>query len=212
MSRSFSALSCACAISLFTSPAFATPVISELLYDASGADAGATFVELWGTPGESLDGLVLEGINGSNGAVYKSLNLSGFLPADGVLVIGDDDGGSTSIANADLIADIDLQNGPDSLVLRDASGILDALGYGSFDTGEVFAGEGSAAPDAPAGSSLARLAPWMDTDDNSADFVVLATPTPGSVPVASTVPLPGGLWLFASGLLSLLMRGRAAGG
>jgi len=38
----------------------ALPLISEAFYDASGSDDGLVFVELFGTPGTSLDGLVLK--------------------------------------------------------------------------------------------------------------------------------------------------------
>ena len=34
----------------------ATPIISEIFYDATGSDDGFGFVELHGTPGTSLDG------------------------------------------------------------------------------------------------------------------------------------------------------------
>jgi len=184
--------------------ASASPVISELFYDATGPDAGLVFVELFGTPGESLDGLVLEGINGTGGTVYTSLDLSGLIPGDGVFVIGDENGGSTSVPNADLIADIDYQNGPDSVILRNGSTILDAVGYGNFDGGSVFAGEGAAAPDPASGSSIERFNPLLDSGDNSIDFIALETPTPGSIPLAGSVPLPASIWLFVSGLLSLV--------
>jgi hypothetical protein len=65
-------------------------------------------------------------------------------------------------------------------VLYDGDAILDAVGYGDFDPGEVFAGEGLPAPDPPAGSSLARVFADLDSDDNFMDFEVLALPTPGS--------------------------------
>jgi hypothetical protein len=190
----------------------AAPVISELFYDASGSDAGLAFVELFAAPGEGLDGLVLEGVNGGNGAVYLSIDLNGVVPADGVFLIGDDDGsGATSVAGADFIGEVDYQNGPDSVLLRDADGILDAVGYGSFGATDFFAGEGGAAPDASAGSSIARFDPRIDTDDNSVDFVVLTEPTPGSVPVAvSSVPVPAGVWLFGSGLIGLASIARRA--
>ena len=191
----------------------ASLVISELFYDASGTDAGQVFIELFGTPGESLDGLVLEGVNGTGGTVYTRLDLSGVIPGDGVFVIGDDSGGSTSVPNVDLIADVDFQNGPDSVVLRNGSIILDAVGYGSFGGGSIFAGEGAAAPDPASGSSIARFNPLLDSGDNSLDFVVFETPTPGSVPLVSSVPLPAGIWLFLSGLLPLASsRFRRRGG
>jgi len=193
-----------CAAVLAAMPARAAPVISELFYDASGSDAGLAFVELIGMPGESLQGLVLEGINGGNGDVYSSVALNGVMPADGVFVIGDDSGGSTSVLNADLIGDVDYQNGPDSVVLRGLDGVLDAVGYGVFGALDSFAGEGGAAPDPSAGSSIARLNALLDTGDNSVDFSVLDTPTPGSAPVTSAVPLPASAWLLGSGLMTLV--------
>lgn len=198
-------VSCAFFATALAGPhAQAAPVISELFYDASGSDAGLVFVELFGSPGESLDGLVLEGINGGNGDIYSSVALSGVIPGDGIFVIGDDNGGSTAVANADLIGDIDYQNGPDSVVLRGLNGVLDAVGYGVFGVTDIFAGEGSAAPDPSAGSSIARLNALLDTDDNSIDFSVLDTPTPGSLPSASAVPLPASAWLLGSGLMTLV--------
>jgi hypothetical protein len=195
-------------LGLIGSTAVASPVISELFYDAPGSDAGLVFVELFGTPGDSLDGLLLEGVNGSGGTVYKSINLGGVFPFDGVFVVGDESGGSTQVADADFIADVDFQNSPDSVVLRDAATVLDAVAYGSFGAGDVFAGEGTAAPAAPAGASIARFNPWIDTGDNGADFVLLDTPTPGVVPAASAVPLPASAVLFVSGFLSLLVSSR----
>jgi hypothetical protein len=182
--------------------AAANTVISELLYDVPGTDSGLVFVELYGTPGTVLDGLVLEGVNGTDGSVYLSAILSGTIPADGVFVIGDDSGdGTTLVSNADLVLDVDFQNGPDSVVLRDDSGILDALGYGDF-TAAVFAGEGSAAADVAAGWSLARGNPGLDSNDNLADFTGLELPTPGQVAV-SAVPVPASALLLLSGMSGL---------
>ncbi|HKJ08526.1 MAG TPA: hypothetical protein VKA76_05520 [Gammaproteobacteria bacterium] len=193
--------------SLHASTLAPTPLISEVLYDAVGGDGGATFVELFGRPGFSLAGMTLVGVNGSDGNDYKSAALNGVIPADGVFVIGDDGGGgSTSVPDADLIADIDLQNGPDSLQLRSGATVLDAIGYGDFSAA-VFAGEGRAAPDVSSGASLARLAGLPDTNDNLSDFQVLSVPTPGTVPVSS-VPVPGAAWLFGSGLAVLSARSR----
>jgi hypothetical protein len=178
-------------------------VISEVLYDAAGTDNGSVFVELFGAPGAVLDGLLLEGVNGADGSVYSTIMLSGIIPADGVFVIGDDSGdGTTLVGSADLVMNVDFQNGPDSVVLRDTSGVLDALGYGDF-TGGVFAGEGNAAPDVPGGTSLARVNPLLDSNDNLTDFASLEVPTPGSVPV-SAVPLPPAVMLFLSGVAGLV--------
>jgi hypothetical protein len=190
--------------------AHAQTVISEVLYDASGTDNGNVFVELFGPPGTLLDGLLLEGVNGADGSVYRSVLLAGTIPADGIFVIGDDSGDGTSlVGGVDLIREVDLQNGPDSLVLRSGSLILDALGYGDF-AGGVFAGEGSAAPDVPAGSSLARFHPAVNAHNNLLDFEALDVPTPGSIPV-SAVPLPPAVLLFLSGIVGLVGIARKQG-
>lgn len=180
-------------------------VISEVLYDAIGPDAGSVFVELYGAPGTDLAGWSLRGVNGADGNIYRTVALSGVIPGDGVFVIADAlTGGATNVANADLIIGVDFQNGPDSVQLFDGSQVVDALGYGDF-TGLFFAGEGAPAPAVAPGSSLARANPLLDTDNNLADFVVLTTPTPGTVPVTA-VPLPASLYLLGSGLALLGTR------
>ena len=189
------------------STAAALPLISEVFYDAVGSDDGQSFVEIYGTPGTSLDGLVLEGVNGSNGAVTHSLALAGAIPADGIFLVADGvSGGSTSVAGADLILEFDFQNGPDSVRLLSAdASVLDAVGYGEFAPDEFFAGEGEPAEDAVAGFSLARLFADVDTDDNASDFTV-GVPTPGVAALA--VPEPSTAMLLGMGLAALGHVGR----
>jgi hypothetical protein len=135
-------------------------VISELFYDALGADDGLSFVELYGAPGTGLDGLLVEGVNGANGAVTHSLALTGAIPGDGVFVLADDQAGAaTLVAGADLVLNFDFQNGPDSVVLRSGDTVLDALGYGVFAPGDVFAGSGNPAPDAATTSRTSSCSP-----------------------------------------------------
>jgi hypothetical protein len=193
---------------LAPAPALALPLLSEVFYDAAGSDNGKSFVEIFGAPGSSLDGLTLEGINGATGAITHSLALSGSIPADGIFVTADDVGDGTSLVpGADLIANFDFQNGPDSIVLRSGAGVVDAVGYGVFGAGEFFAGEGAPAPDAPADASLARRFADVDSDDNAADWLVLDIPTPGSAP-RLVVPEPSTAALLAVGLGLLARRSR----
>jgi hypothetical protein len=178
--------------------------ISEVLYDALGADDGHVFVELHGAAGHDLDLFLLEGINGADGRAGPVLALSGRIPADGFFVIADQAGETTLVPEADLVLNFDLQNGPDSLVLRGPDGgVVDALGYGLFGPEDVFAGEGSPAPDPPAGSSVARRFADVDTDDNGRDFHALADPTPGWGP--TQVPEPASVALALAGIGSALL-------
>lgn len=200
------------AAALVPSPALALPVISEAFYDAVGSDDGRSFVELYGAPGTLLDGMRLEGVNGTGGAIGPVLALAGAIPVDGFFVVADDfAGGPTLVPNADLVLNFDFQNGPDSIVLRSGDLVLDALGYGAFADGDVFAGEGAPAPDVPADASLARIFADLDTDDNAADFAVLAVPTPGSGDLAP-VPEPSTALLTALGLGGIGLCGRRARG
>ena len=188
--------------------AAALPLISEVYYDSVGTDDGLSFIELYGAPDTDLAGYVLEGINGTNGDVTPSLTLSGSIPADGFFVVADGlADGSTLVSAADLILNFDLQNGPDSVQLLAPGGaVLDAVGYGVFAAGEIFAGEGSPTVDAAAGMAVARLFANLDTDQNSLDFAA-AAPTPGSGPLAA-VPEPGTGLLLAGGLTGLARCGR----
>jgi hypothetical protein len=190
-------------VALPVAPALALPLISEVFYDAIGSDDGQSFIEISGTPGESLDGFTLEGVNGSNGAVGPVLVLSGVIGASGLFVVADArSDGTSDVALADLLLNFDLQNGPDSVVLTDGFVAIDALGYGVFGPGEIFAGEGSPAVDPAAGLSLARVFADLDTDDNAMDFIALDVPTPG-VASFQSVPEPGTGALAYAGLFAL---------
>ncbi len=185
----------------------ATLLISEVFYDAVGSDDGLSFVEIFGDPGLTLNGVQIVGVNGADGRETHVLNLAGVIPEDGFFVLADRlTGGSTLVSNADLILNFDLQNGPDSVLLRRNGVTLDAVGYGSFLPEDFFSGEGMAVSGAAAGSSVARHFADMDTNNNFADFVA-ATPTPGWGPV-SAVPEPGTASLFCLGLLGLRVFGR----
>ena len=158
----------------------AAPIIREILYDGPGSDADDVFTELSGVPGSNLDGWTLVGINGDSGMAYRSVDLTGAVfPADGLLVLATGDAVGAVLEERDFIAEVDWQNGPDAVQLRDPEGVVvDALQYG--DAGVFNAGEGVPAPTVASGQSLSRDAEGGDTNDNLADFVAQEVPSPGA--------------------------------
>jgi len=157
------------------------PVISELLYDDPDAD-NDVWIELWAPPESSLDGLALEFVNGGSGNVEDTLSLSGTVGADGIVLIVDPSASDPVLTSEADITDAfaDLQNGPDSVRIVQGVTVVDAVGFGTFTSDDTFAGEGDPAPDASGTQSIARLASFSDTDDNSADFRLVRTPSPGA--------------------------------
>lgn len=99
----------------------AVPWINEFHYDNSGADTGE-FVEIAGYAGTSLTGWKVLGYNGSDGTVYKTVNLSGTISDQG------------NCAGAVSFTFSAMQNGPDGLALVDPSGnVVQFISYeGSF--------------------------------------------------------------------------------
>ena len=133
------------------------------------------------------------------------LALRGTIPPDGIFVLADVTGSGFSKWQqvADQFLNFDFQNGPDSILLLEGTVVRDALGYGVFDSGEVFAGEGTPAVDPPAGWSVSRRWADWDTQDNGTDFVGLEEPSPGTA-FWLPVPEPG------SGLLAGVALGALA--
>ena len=165
--------------------------IQEVLYDGSGTDSEEAFTEISGPPGKVLDGWSLVGVNGSNGQSYRTIALDGAtIPADGLLVVAHENATGAVLTHRDFTANVDWQNGPDAVQLRDPQDrIVDALQYG--DAGQHNAGEGNPAPRVAAGQSLSRAADGSDTNDNLSDFTAQDQPTPGaSIPSGPRMILP----------------------
>ncbi len=187
---------------------FALPLIQELYYDHLGSDTPGVFTELYGDPGFSLNGWQLVGINGGTSSTYRTITfLNASIPNDGIFVVSTANANTNLLQESDFSANVDWQNGADAVQLLDPSGlIIDAVQYGSL-AGFDF-GEGNAAIDTPAGSSLSRRFAAADTDNNLTDFEVLSAPTPGSVRLPSTlfssatnVPAPNSALLMITALL-----------
>ena len=145
-------------------------IINEIFYDAVGAD-NDVFVELHGEPGTSLTGYRLEGIGGDTGSVYRTITLTGTIPANGYFLIATSNGAADLKAKAQQIANVDFQNGPDAVYLRDGGGaMVDAIAYADdWDAILPNLGEGLPSFQAEAGQSLNR-SDFVDTNDNYSDF------------------------------------------
>jgi phosphatidylserine/phosphatidylglycerophosphate/cardiolipin synthase-like enzyme len=117
-------------------------VINEVDADQIGTDA-AEFIELYGAPGQSLNGMVMVWFNGAAATSYKTIDLSGnVIPASGYFVLG-----NTGVANVNVtFTGNTLQNGADAIAIYtataaawpngtavSATGLVDALVYGTAD-------------------------------------------------------------------------------
>lgn len=187
----------------FTVPAGAV-ILTEVLYDPTGADGGKEWVELYNTTAQAIDlsGLAL----GSGGADYTTslVQLEGTIPAGGTFVVG---GPTSSAENAnptfDQVFDFDpdFQNSG-----ADADGValfnlraafvtaatvpIDAVIYGGSNTNNLIDETGAApAPhvgDAPGGSSIERI-------DLEGSWQIQASPDPGAFdPGGGGPPPPSG--------------------
>jgi hypothetical protein len=88
-------------------------VINEVDVDNPGTDV-QEFIELYGTPGAVLDGLVVVSYNGSSDQVYLQWDLDGYaLDDEGFFVLG-----SAAVPNVGLVFDNNLlQNGPEAIAI-----------------------------------------------------------------------------------------------
>ncbi|RLB59179.1 MAG: hypothetical protein DRI34_02720 [Deltaproteobacteria bacterium] len=166
-------------------------VISKVLYDSDGNPDLYAYIEIFGPADLVLDHYSIVGYNGSTDSEYMEIDLGGYtLPANGHLVLArTDTAWDTSLVDI-FTDDADLQNGTnndgDGVQIRWA-GIttVDALAY----EGDA-AGEGNPADSADYDTTyditycLARRydnsnGTYLDSDDNSIDFMTRTYCTPG---------------------------------
>jgi hypothetical protein len=175
--------------------------INELDMDQPGTD-NDEFIELFGVPGTSLDGLALVFFTGASNTVYDAYDLDGFSIGDnGFFVLG-----SSTVPNVDMILNGPIENGEDAVALfaADASqwpggtpvgntGLVDALVYGTDDPddAELLAALTPNQPQLDAtpntGTSFSRVPDGGTAFDMS--VYVQQDPTPG---VSNIPPCVGG--------------------
>ncbi|SEN60784.1 hypothetical protein SAMN05192583_3136 [Sphingomonas gellani] len=157
-----------------TAPATVRPWINELHYDNAGADVGE-FVEIAGAAGTDLSGYSLVLYNGSNGAAYQTIALSG--------IIADQQNGFGTIS----VPAVGIQNGaPDGLALVGPDGVVEFLSYeGAFTAvggpadGLTSTDVGVSEPGNADGTSIGRVGTGAEASDFS--FALITDDTPGGI-------------------------------
>ena len=117
------------------------PRLAEVLYDPSGDDTGAEFVELL-NPFDTafpLAGLKLESADGATGRWTLRWTGGGAdsIRARARYVIG----GARVSPAPDAIVNLALQNGPDAVRITWPDGASEVLGYGALTDTTLFCGE-----------------------------------------------------------------------
>lgn len=182
--------------------------INELDMDQPGTD-NDEFIELFGLPGTSLNGLALVFFTGASNTVYDSYDLDGFnLDENGFFVLG-----SATVPNVDMILNGPIENGEDAVALYAAdasqwpsgtpvgnSGLVDAIVYGTEDPDdlELLAALTPGQPQLDASANNATS--FSRVPDGGAAFemsvYVQQDPTPG---VSNIPPCVGGQISLSAG-------------
>jgi hypothetical protein len=158
-------------------PAAGCPVVNEIM--TGGASSGAEeFVEVLNPCAASIDltgaRLVYRSAAGSSDSTLFAWS-GGTLLAPGMRLVY---GGATYTGPRDGDLGAGLSGTGGGVAIRAAGGaVVDSVGYGTATNAFV---EGAAAPAAAAGASIGRLPDGADTDQNAADWIPMATPTPGA--------------------------------
>jgi hypothetical protein len=161
----------------FTVTSLASIKINELKTD--GTTAHDEFVELHNKGAQAdISGckLVYRTGNGVSDVLLGTVPAGTTIPANGFYLFGGSDYAGVGVAVADQRFSVDLGTLDGGLALRYPSGgIIDLVGYGSPTNGFF---ETVASPRPASGQSVGRDAESADTDRNSSDFHVIASPTP----------------------------------
>ncbi|TMB50237.1 MAG: hypothetical protein E6J50_06170 [Chloroflexi bacterium] len=171
-------------------------VVSELV--TGGASASDEFVEVYNPSPDALplEGLELIYVSASGATVTrKAAWIAGapLVPSGAHWLVANAAGLYAPMADTTYANGLAATGGSVALRIQAATTAIDAVGWGTATSTWL---EGLPAPAAPAGSSLERLpggaaGSGQDTDDNSVDFVMRASPDPqnaAATPIASPSP------------------------
>lgn len=165
--------------------------INEVDYDQPGTDA-TEFIELVGPDGTSLNGYVVELVNGNDGSIYNSIDLTGFtIPNDNVSGYGFFVIGPSGFTNVDYTptgwTTNQIQNGaPDGILLKLNGVVVDGFSYegaitnnADFTAGmAITASEDNNEPNL----SIGRMTLGFDANNQDQYFApAAADPSPGEI-------------------------------
>jgi hypothetical protein len=154
-----------------------TIVINEL--KADGVSASDEFVELYNPNGCAvpLSGWALkyESFSGGTSSAGYVFVAGDSIPAQGYFLIASST--FSGKKDATLISGFAADKGQVGLI-DDKKATVDGVAYGAVTGGSY--GEKQSAPMPPSGKSIGRSPNGTDTDNNSADFKVLTSPSPGA--------------------------------
>ena len=166
-------------------PALAGPILNEVCYDGSGADADEAFTEILGHAGHVALGVVAARHQRRPTArAYRTISLTGAtIPSDGLLVLATTAAPPAAVLAArDLTANVDWQNGPDAVLLLDANGHRRRR-PAVRKRGRVQRRRGRLRDRRRWPATACHAEPvGTDTNDNATDFSATSTPTPAPGP------------------------------
>ena len=177
---------------------WASLFVNEIHYDNTIVDTGEA-IEIAGPAGTNLSGYNLLLYNGSDGAVYATITLSGVIP--------DQQNGFGTLS----FSQVGIQNGPDGLALvNPANTVIQFLSYEGTFTATAGAASGMISTDIGVFEDGTTLEGYslqlVGVGTSYADFS-WSSPNTNSFGAINTgqtfVPLPGSLLLLGSGLLGL---------
>lgn len=167
-----------------------TPIISEIMYDLPGSDAGREWIEITNTSSQPVDVSSLKLFEASTNHALSLVLGSKILPPNGSAIIADDPVKFKidwpNYLGALFNSTFTLSNANETLVLKDSS--LATVDSVSYDHSQGAAGDGNSLQ--WNGSIFVPSKPTPGTYDPFSLVLTTTTPTPSPTPKATSTSVP----------------------